>query len=483
MNRCMRSGAHVLVAGCILLCGCKLSPRYAPPAASMAPSYKEGSPAMKQSAQMWVTAHPQDDAAKGNWWLAFHDPMLNALEDRVNSGNQTLAQYEAQYREARAAVRIAQSGLFPTITTFAQGVTESQSQNQTGVPSQLRIPGLNGTSNNNFQLAGTFSWEPDLWGSVRESIHAQKAGLQASAATLANVRLEIESEVATDYFNLRGQEEQIRILEQTVQQNQQLLNLTKDRFAGGVASEQDLTQAQTQLQSATVSLADAAISRASYEHAIAVLIGKEASSFAIEKATASAALPDLPAGVPAQMLQRRPDISASERQVAAANAQIGVQRAAFFPNLALQLQAGLAGNHLSNWFEVPSRFWSLGPSLTETVFDGNKRRGQVEQAKASYDATVATYRQAVLTAFQEVEDSLVSIRQLQIEQEHAQESVRSARRSYEIAEDRYQQGVESLVDVVTVQNALLTAQQTAATIDARRYTARVSLVKALGGSW
>ncbi len=474
-----------------LVAGCNLAPEYArpsaiPPTASaeMPAAYRELTPADFPSTDGWKMAQPRDDLIRGSWWEMFDDPLLNELEQKVDVSNQSLALAAANYRVARALVGEARAQLFPTVTT-SPSVTRSSFGSGTTSTSGTSTSGTRSSSSatTQFQLPFDASWEADLWGRIRNSVNASRDEAQASAADLENTRLLIHSEVAVDYFELRAQDAQKEILDSNVVAFRKALDLTKIRHEGGIASDEDVAQAETQLNTTIAQDTDLGILRAQLEHAIAALIGKPASSFSIPLAPLRPNPPEVPLGLPSQLLERRPDIAAAERRVAEANAQIGVVKAAFFPTLTLSGSAGFASTALDTLLSAPSRFWQFGASLAQTLFDGGKRQATVEQAMASYDGTVATYRQTVLTAFQEVEDELASLRILSRERVQQDAAVASAQTALSRAQDRYKFGIDSYLNVITAQSALLTNQRTAMNIRLQQMTASVLLIKALGGGW
>jgi NodT family efflux transporter outer membrane factor (OMF) lipoprotein len=456
----------VLIPVCVLV-GCNLAPTYTRPSAETPMAYKELTPADFPSTDGWKTAQPQDDVIRGDWWEMFGDPLLSSLEKQVEVSNQTLALAAANYRVAQALVAEARSQMLPTVTTSPSVNVTSTSVART----------------TSYQLPFTASWEADLWGRIRNTVNASAYEAQATAGDLQNTRLLLQAEVAVDYFELRAQDSQKQLLDGTVVAFRKTLDLTKIRHEGGIASDLDVAQAQTQLQTTVAQDTDLGVLRAQLEHAIGVLVGKPASSFSIPVAPLHSDPPAIPLGLPSQLLERRPDIASAERRAAEANAQIGVARAAYFPTLTLGGDAGFASTSLGSLFSVPSRFWTLGAALAGTLFDGGKRRAVVEQAMASYDGTVASYRQTVLTAFQQVEDELAAVRILSQERLQQDDAVASARTALTRAEDRYKFGVDSYLNVINAQSTLLGNQRTAVAIRLAQMTSSVLLIKALGGGW
>jgi NodT family efflux transporter outer membrane factor (OMF) lipoprotein len=469
----MRRFAAIAAAAPLLFCAaCAVGPNYKRPPAIMAPAFKEAPPDAFKEAQAagLLPAQPADAFNKGKWWEIYNDPALNALEEQVSINNQNVLVSEAQYREAKALVRVARAGLFPTLTAGP-----SISEAHTG--------GAAAATRSSFSLPLDVSWEPDLWGSIRRGITGAAATAQASYGDLQNAKLLYQSELAADYFELHGLDGDADLLQRTAASYQDFLTLTRNRFNGGVASDLDVAQAETQLYGTQSSLIDLGVARAEYEHAIAVLTGKPPAQLSVPAALLTAPPPPVPVGLPSELLQRRPDIAAAERRVAAANEQIGIAMAAFYPTLSLGASAGFTGGSLAKWFSLPSRFWSVGPSLAETLFDGGRRRAVVAEEQAAYDATVATYRQTVLTAFQQVEDQLAALRILETETAKVQETVKAADRALTVSTAQYKAGTTDYLTVITAQAALLNAQRTAVDLLTRRLTASVSLVQALGGGW
>jgi len=446
-----------------LLCsGCTIGPRYQRPAAQAPEAFKE----MAGNAQ-WKMATPSDGLVKGKWWEVFGDPQLSRLEELVSVNNQNVRQAEAQFRQARALVAANHANYYPTIGA-SPGINQLYQEKK---------------STQSFSLPVAASWEPDLWGRVRLSVENATANAQVSAADLENIRLSQQALLATDYFLLAAQDMQLKILAATIGTYQKNLQLTINRHAGGVASKSDITLAETQLASAQAQSTDMRIARAQDEHAIAILTGQLPSSLEIAATEIAGPPPPIPVSLPSQLLERRPDIAANERLVAAANANIGIAQAAYYPTLTLSATPGLLATNLQNLFTFASRYWSAGPSLSETLVDFGRRRAAMEGVEANYDATVAGYRQTVLTAFQEVEDDLANLRYLAEEAVHQQEAVVAAQEALSLEMERYRGGTDSYLNVITTQIIALGDEQTAITILQRRMTAAVDLVKALGGGW
>jgi NodT family efflux transporter outer membrane factor (OMF) lipoprotein len=458
----------LLLPAAAFVAGCMVGPDYLRPSAPTPAAYKE--------MEGWKRAEPRDALARGKWWEMFGDRELDALAARVEVSNQNIQLAAAQFRVAQALTEQARAGLFPTVSA-GTSVIRSKS------PSLSNQPNFANGAVDNFNLNLTASWEIDLWGRVRRSIEAGEANWQASAADLESVQLSAQAAVAQNYLALRIVDVQRRVLEDTVAAYQRTLELTRNRYAAGVAARVDVVQAEVQLKSAQAQLVDIGVDRALLEHAIASLIGEPASTFSIPRAPLTAVLPTIPVGVPSELLERRPDIAAAERSVAAANAQIGVAQAAFYPTLTLSGAGGFRSTSFADWLTTPSRFWSLGASLAQIVFDGGLRRAVSDQAIAAYDGQVAAYRQTVLTGFQDVEDNLASLRILEEEARYQDEAAEGARLSVELTENQYKAGIVSFLNVIAAQTIALNNERTAVNIQGRRLVASVLLVKALGGGW
>lgn len=467
-NSALAASAAILT---ILSACATVGPNYVKPA-PLPPQAKATIPLSYKEVDGWRRAQPKDNVLRGSWWEIYAIPELNALEEQVAVANQNVAQAEANYRQAQALIRASRSGFYPSVTGGAS-VTRSR-----------RSPEVGGRGvSNDFLLPIDFSWEIDLWGRVRRTVEASMAGAQASQADLESVLLSAQALLAQDYFQLRTTDAQKKVLEGTIGAYQKSLDLTKNRYTAGVASRADVLQAETQLKTAQAQSIDLEVQRAQLSHAMALLVGKPPSGFSLPVAPLVAAPPDVPIGVPSDLLERRPDIAAAERSVAAANARIGVAEAAFYPNVSLSASAGLEAATLAKWLTWPARFWSVGPAVSEALFDGGLRRAQTEQARAAYDAEVAAYRQTVLTGFQEVEDSLAALRVLEEEAQAQQEALAAARQTVEVVTNQYKAGTVSYLNVIVAQTTALSNEQTALTILGRRLTASVTLIKALGGGW
>ena len=467
----------VSLLGLILFKGCDKAPKYAKPTVPTPPSYKEITPENFKETDNWKFAQPKDDVIRGKWWEMFNDAQLNTLEEQVNISNQNIALADANFRGARAVVKESRSEYFPTVTT-SPSITNSR---QSAATSQSNFAG--GRKFTDYSLPFDASWEPDLWGRIRNTVRVSASEAQATAADLVNVRLSVEAELAFDYYQVRSLDAQKELLDSTVVAFQQQLDLTRVRFQTGIASDEDVALAETQLEITQAQATDLGILRAQTEHAIALLTGQPASSFSLAFAPLKAEPPPIPIGLPSQLLERRPDIAASERRVAEANAEIGVTKAAFFPALTLSGAAGFESTSIASWFTWPARFFSVGPTLAQTLFDKGRRAAVTEQARAQYDGTVANYRLSVLTAFQEVEDNLAALRILSRELEQQNAAVASAQRTLSLSTERYESGIDSYLNVITAQTTLLTNQRTAVNLQMQQMTASVQLIKALGGGW
>ena len=452
--------------------GCTVGPKYHPSPAPATPAYKEDTP------QTWKQAQPNAALPRGRWWEIYNEPQLNALEEQVNISNQNVLAYVEQYREARDQVRIARSNLFPTVS-IAPSVNNAQNSSTLSTTTLNFISG----QRTEYTLPIDVSYQADVWGSIRRTVKGYRESAQASAADLENARLAYQAQLAQYYFELHGSDADIDLLQRTVQIYEKYLQLTKDRMAAGVSSGQDVAQAQAQLETSRTQLIDLGVARAQYEHAIAVLIGKPPAQLTIQPAVLNTTPPITPVGVPSTLLERRPDIAAAERQVAAANEQIGIAKAAFFPSVVLSASTGVQTTSASELFTWPSHFWSVGPQLTEYIFEGGKRRAQLDYERAAYEATVANYRQTVLTAFQQIEDELAALRILEQETQAANRAVQAAQQSLEIATLQYKAGTEDYLYVITAQSTALQDQRTAVDLLTRRMTASVLLIEALGGGW
>ncbi|MDR5813536.1 efflux transporter outer membrane subunit [Caballeronia sp. LZ043] len=484
----LRRGRPIAWLAAAVLSGCAAGPDYVRPDVAMPVAYKtqiaSDVPASATAAQDWKPARPADTTPRAAWWEVYGDPQLNALEERVAGANQTVAAAAARYRRARAAVAQTRSAYFPTVTTNA-------AFNQSRASSNVLYKSSAGVTVPDYLVDAQISWEPDLWGRISRAVEGGRAEAQASAADLQGAILSMQAELATNYFDLRGTVEEERLLQATLQAYDKALALTRDRFAGGVAAESDVAQAEEQLRSTQAQLIDLETTRASLVNAIAILVGEPPSSFALDvdplneghAPRPSAALNALPLSVPSALLERRPDIAAAERRVADANARVGVATAAFFPNLLLAATGGLEATHFSSWIEAPSRFWSLGPQLAFTVLDFGGRAAARDAARAAYDESVADYRQTVLSAFGQVEDNLNALDVLRRESAAQRDAVDAAQRALAKVGNRYENGAITYLSVVVTQAIVLSDQRAAVRIERRRMSASVALIKALGGGW
>jgi NodT family efflux transporter outer membrane factor (OMF) lipoprotein len=457
----------IVMIGLVIFFGCTVGPDYRRPTINVPVAFKE--------LKGWREAQPRDDGIKTDWWKIFNDPLLNSLEAQVSISNQSLAQAEAQYRQALALVQGARANYFPVISASAAASRSWQSRSS-------KVSGTNPTDQ--YSLSLDASWDIDLWGRVRRQVESGTASAQASAADLQALRLSIQAELAQDYFQLRTLDAQKKTLDDTVIAYQKALEITKNRYVAGVASKADVVLAQTQLKSTQAQAIDIGILRAQLEHAIALLIGKAPADFSMPTAPIVPTLPQIPIGIPSDILERRPDVASAERKMAAANAQIGVAKAAYFPSLTLSASTGYLSSSLADLLTAPSFFWALGPAaLAQTLFDGGARKAQTEQAIAAYEGTVAAYRQTVLASFQQVEDNLSALRILEDEARVQDEAVISARESVALTTNQYKAGTVSYLNVITTQSIALTNERTALGIRGQRHIAAVLLIKATGGGW
>jgi NodT family efflux transporter outer membrane factor (OMF) lipoprotein len=465
----------------LILSGCRVGPNYVRPSAPTPPAFKEVPPAAYDP-MSWNVAQPAESAIRGEWWKDFHDSQLDELEGQVDKANQKLKEADAHYRTALAYVKLYRADKAPTIGVSPFIGVERESYNQPYFVRLLSDPSGVG----NLSLPFSFNYEVDLWGRVHRLIEQAGDNAQATAADRENIRLSLHVQVANDYFDLRAADAQEKLLRDTVGAYQEALQLTEDRFNGGVAPESDVTQARTQLDAAAVLESDIVVERARFEHAIAVLIGKPPSELAIPQTPVSVQPPDIPVVpglLPAQLLERRPDIAAAERKMAAANEQIGIAKAAFYPQLNLAASAGVVGTSALNWFTWPARFFSVGGAISETLYDHGRRASLSEIARANYDASVASYRQTTLDAFGEVEDNLAALRQLEIEQKQQRGATAAAQSTLDLFNTRYEGGVDAYLQVVISQTTLLQNQRNEIDIQRRRLDDTISLYQTLGGGW
>ncbi len=465
----------------LILSACTVGPDYQKPDAPVSVTYKE--------LRGWTIAQPQDAADRGNWWSIYHDPELDMLELQVDVSNQTIKQFEAQYRNAVALVQEAQANLFP-VAGLNASVTRSSGfsgsgQSSSGALSGTSTGSLRGGSapRTQYSVEGSITWDLDVWGRIRRQVESQIAGAQVNAADLDNARLSAQATLATDYFNLRAEDSLQALLQQTVAYYQRALDIVQNQHAAGTVSAADVVTAQAQLESARAQLVGVGVQRALFEHAIAVLTGHPPAELTIPVGALTSAVPVLPPGLPSTLLQRRPDIAAAERQMQEENALIGVQIAAFYPDISLSTLGSFIGSPLSQLFTVANRTWSLGAAASETLFNGGARTAAVAAARATYDQSVANYRQVVLTALQQVEDELASLRILE-QQKHAEDvAVAAAQRAVDVTFNQYRSGTVAYTSVITEQTLLLTDQQTQLAVQQSRLVASVALLEALGGGW
>ena len=452
----------------LLLVGCAVGPDYHKPDAPVAPKFKE--------AEGWREAQPRDQLPRGSWWTVFGDAELDKLMQRVDVSNQNIRIAEARLRQARGVADQARAGLFPTVNANASAI-------RTKSPNLANQPNFASGAVDNYALGLTANWDLDLWGKVRRSVEAGEANIQVSAAQLEAARLSARATLAQNYFALRVADTTKRLLEDTVAAYQRSFELTQNRYKAGVAARVDVVQAEVQMKSAQAQLIDIGVTRAQLEHAIAIQLGEVPASFALTRSDLGVKMPQVPLALPSDLLERRPDIAAAERQMAAANAQIGVAKAAYFPTLSLSSALGYRGTNYLTLFVPAGRFWSLGASAAETIFDAGQRGAVTNQAIAAYDAQVATYRQTVLTGYQEVEDNLAALRILEEEATLQDEVVQGARHAVELTNNQYAAGVVSYLNVITAQATALNNERTAVNLAGQRLSASVGLIRALGGGW
>ena len=462
-------GALLAIAA-LQLTGCVAGPKYHPPAVQAPPAYKEVGD--------WKPAQPNDQNLGGTWWTIFQDPQLDALELQVNVSNQNLKAAEAQFRQARAALRYNRADYYPTVTA-APSATRTRVSANRPPPNSI----FNGITENDFVLPFDVSYQADVWGRVRKNVESYREQAQASAADLATVNLSLHADLAVDYFQARSLDAEEQLLNSTVKQYEQALELNESRFQGGIASEVEVEQAKTQLQTTRAAAIDVGVLRAQYEHAVAILIGKPPAEFSLPPLPLTAPPPHVPVSVPSELLERRPDIAAAERRVASANAQIGVAKSAYYPLISLGGSGGFESSSITTLLNGPSGLWSVGLSAVGTVFDVGRRRSLTDQARAAYELQVAAYRQNVLTGFQQVEDNLAAVRILENEAKVQDEAVVAAQRSLDLSITRYKGGVTSYLEVITAQSAALADEVTAVNILGRRMANTVLLIQALGGGW
>jgi len=458
----------VLTTAILSLAGCAVGPKYKTPPVPAPPAYKE--------IGNWKMAQPSNQNLGGNWWEIFQDPQLNALEAQISVSNQNLKAAVAQYQEARAALRYARADYYPTISTAPSGTRQRYSDNRPGSAAR-------GITFNDFVFPVDLSYQVNAWGRVSKNVESYREQAQASAADLAVVNLTLHADLAIDYFAARTLDAEEKLLRDTVAQYQQALVLNEERYSGGLASEVEVEQARTIFETTQAQLVDVGVARAQYEHAAALLVGKAPADFSLPPLPLTTPPPPIPVGIPSELLERRPDIAAAERRVASSNAQVGLAKTAYYPLVNIVASGGLESGTISTLAQGPSAFWSVGAAALFTVFDGGKRHALNDEAKAAYDSSVASYRQTVLTAFQQVEDNLAALRVLEQEAGVQATAVQSAQRSLDLSNTRYEGGVTSYLEVITAQNASLSDEVTAVNILGRRMTSAVLLIEALGGGW
>jgi NodT family efflux transporter outer membrane factor (OMF) lipoprotein len=456
-----------------------VGPKYVKPPVPLAPAYKEANPDGYKENANWQMAQPADAAQRGEWWKIFGDAELNALEPQVAANNQDLKAADARFREARALIRFNHASLYPTVgaAPSAGGLRESTNR------PYFNTTAARGNGVGDIQLPVDLNYEIDVWGRVRRTVSAAREEAQASAGDRQTVMLSLQAELAVDYFEARSADAQEKLLNDTVQYYEEAYRITNNRFEGGVAPKSDVDQAKTQLEAAKVQARDITLQRAQFEHAIAILLGEPPASFTLTNVPLDARPPVIPPGLPSELLERRPDIAAAERRVAEANDRIGIARAAFYPTISLSGAVGVESTSFANLFNPASLLWSIGPTLSQTVFDAGRRSAVSEQANAGYDETVANYRQTTLTAFQQVEDNLIALRVLQQEAENQHQATLAAQSAEQIFNNRYVGGLDTYLQVVTAQTTALTNERNDIDIMRRQMDASVLLIKALGGGW
>lgn len=459
----------LLLAATVLVTGCSIGPKYKVPAVTAPRAFKEST--------NWKPAQPNEQQLGGNWWEIFQDPRLDALEQQINVSNQNLKAAVAQYQEARSALRSVRADYFPTVTVSPSAARELYSNNR---PASSTSDGL---TFNDFVLPVNFSYQTNAWGRVSRNVESYREQAQASAADLAVINLSMHATLAIDYFAARTLDAEQKLLQDTVAQYEQALELNEDRYRGGLASEVEIEQARTILQTTRAQLVDVGVARSQYEHAVAVLMGKAPADFSLPPLPLTAAPPPIPVGVPSELLERRPDIAAAERRVAAANAQIGLAETAYYPLVNIVGAGGFESGSITTLLQGPGAMWSVGASVVQTLFDGGRRRAATDEAKASYHSSVASYRQTVLTGFQQVEDNLAALRILEQEAGVQASAVEAAQRSLDLSNSRYEGGVTSYLEVITAQNVDLSDEVTAVNIRGRRMASAVLLIEAIGGGW
>jgi NodT family efflux transporter outer membrane factor (OMF) lipoprotein len=478
------AGSVAALSALGLLAGCKaVGPDYKRPVYTAPPVYKETGasavvvPPPNPAGGGWQPASPSDGMLKGKWWEIYQDPQLNRLEERIPTYNQGLRQALETYLAARDQVAVARSALFPTLQANPSVIHYKNSAHK-----PLTTPTTQ-ANYNDLVLSGEASWEPDFWGKIRRTVEAARENAQADNAEMANVELTLEADMATDYFQLRGLDAQIKLLNSTVSDLEKQLELTENRMHGGVATEVDVDQAKTQLETVRAQLVDLGVARAQYEHAVGTIADYKLPDFSIPPSPLDLQLPKVPLGIPSQLLERRPDIAAAERRTAAANEQIGIAISAFYPTINLSGTGGFESTHVGDWIQGPSALWSLGAQATQLLFDAGQRHALTDQARHNYEAQVSAYKSAVFLAFEDVEDQLSGLRILEQETGVEQKAVDAAQQSLDVSNNRYMGGVTSYLEVLTAEATLLQNQRTAIDLQTRQFVASVGLVRSLGGGW
>lgn len=473
------------VMSALSLSGCVVGPKYARPTVQTPAAYKELSSGTVVEPEQWKSARPSDRATRGKWWEIFGDPQLNAFEEKTDVSNQSIAAAAANYSAARALVREARAQYFPTLSANPSILNARPSAGQFGgvKSGSSSTSGFTLHSYTDYSAPAEAAWEPDLWGRVRNTVRGATYAAQGADADLENVRLSVKAELAADYYQLRSQDALKQLFDATVASYRDSLNLTEVQFKAGLGNDEAVAQAEAQMQATQAQDTNLGVLRAQYEHAIALLVGEPASTFSIPAMPLNAGPPAIPSGVPSELLERRPDIAAAERAVAQANTQIGIAKSAYYPNVTLSATGGFGSASFADWFVWPSRFWSVGPSLAETIFDAGLRKATVQQFQAQYDQTVANYRETVLTAFQQVEDNLAAVRILAEDVEQQDAAVQAAQRSLKEASIRFTAGLDPYLNVISAQTVVLTDQQAAVNFRMQQMVAAVQLIKVLGGGW
>src|ERR1700730_6764305 len=469
----------LLVFACLGLPGCNVGPKYFRPAVPAPLAFKESGPQQAPDGTVWKPAQPQDAMLRGKWWEIYQEPELNSLEERLNISNQNIARAFENFMAARAQVQQARSSYYPTVSVGPSYARNRFSQSQTTATGLSK----GNPNTNTFNLPFDVAWEPDLWGRVRNTVRQSANAAQVSAADLENQKLTEQSNLAVFYFELRGQDALEDLYRKTIEVDRQSLELTRALYKTGLDNDEAVAQAEITLKSSQAAATNASIARAQFEHAIALLVAEPASTFSVPVRSLTTQVPDIPVGLPGEWLERRPDIAAAERTMAEANALVGVQKAAYYPTLSITGTGGFAASTFSKWLTSPSRYWSFGPTASETVFDGGLRRSTMAQFTALYNADVANYKQVVLAALPQAEDNLAALRLLTQEIQQEQETVASAQRFFDIASVRYKTGLDPYLNVFTAQATLLANQLTVVTLHVQQMTSSVQLIESLGGGW